>query len=194
MKTQKMEDNSCGNDWDICRKCICAGYFHNAARFKGIGEYYNLRTSISCFLHPTSSLYALGYTPDYIVYHELVLTTKEYMQCVTAVDPTWLSELGPMFFSTVTRENFDSRREEEKKNRDLVLEMEKDFRENEESKKKELKQAVETMELLEMLAPEKKKEEKEEKRKERREKTGVVSTKKKLNEKKSTTKKRRVGI
>ena len=52
-----------------------------------------------CFLHPTSALYGLGYTPDYIVYHELVYTTKEYMQCVTAVDPEWLAELGPQFFS-----------------------------------------------------------------------------------------------
>ncbi|KAJ1554472.1 DEAH-box RNA helicase prp16 [Cladochytrium tenue] len=40
-----------------------------------------------------------GYTPDYIVYHELVMTRKEYMQCVTAVDGRWLAELGPMFFS-----------------------------------------------------------------------------------------------
>jgi pre-mRNA-splicing factor ATP-dependent RNA helicase DHX38/PRP16 len=52
-----------------------------------------------CFLHPSSALYGLGYTPDYIVYHELVFTTKEYMQCVTAVEPEWLAELGPMFFS-----------------------------------------------------------------------------------------------
>ena len=52
-----------------------------------------------CFLHPTSALYGLGYTPDYIVYHELVYTAKEYMQCVTAVDPEWLAELGPQFFS-----------------------------------------------------------------------------------------------
>src|SRR2546426_8141177 len=27
------------------------------------------------------------------------MTTKEYMRCVTAVDGTWLAELGPMFFS-----------------------------------------------------------------------------------------------
>jgi hypothetical protein len=33
-----------------------------------------------CFLHPSSALYGLGYTPDYITYHELVFTTKEYMQ------------------------------------------------------------------------------------------------------------------
>ena len=52
-----------------------------------------------CHLHPTSALYGLGYTPDYICYHELVMTSKEYMQCVTAVEPEWLAELGPVFFS-----------------------------------------------------------------------------------------------
>lgn len=66
---------------------------------KGIGEYVNCRNGMPCFLHPTSSLYGLGYTPDYIVYHELVYTTKEYMQNVTAVEPEWLAEFGPMFFS-----------------------------------------------------------------------------------------------
>lgn len=59
----------------------------------------NLRTRIPCNLHPTSALYGLGYTPDYIVYHEVVATTKEYMNTVTAVEPHWLSQMGPMFFS-----------------------------------------------------------------------------------------------
>ena len=66
---------------------------------KGIGEYVNLRTGIPCVLHPTSAIYGLGFTPDYVVYHELVMTSKEYMQCVTSVDPKWLADLGPMFFS-----------------------------------------------------------------------------------------------
>ena len=71
----------------------------NAAKFKSVGEYINCRTGMPCHLHPSSALYGLGYTPDYIVYHELVMTSKEYMQCVTAVEPEWLAELGPMFFS-----------------------------------------------------------------------------------------------
>jgi len=86
-------------DWDVVRKAVCSSYFHNAARMKGIGEYVNLRTGIPCVLHPTSSIYALGFTPDFVVYHELVMTSKEYMQCVTAADPYWLAEMGPMFFS-----------------------------------------------------------------------------------------------
>ncbi len=64
-----------------------------------------MRTGMACHLHPTSALYGRGFTPDYIVYHELVMTSKEYMQCVTAVDPYWLAELGPMFFS-LKEQNF----------------------------------------------------------------------------------------
>ena len=87
IKSQKITLKSCSTDWDIIRKCICAAYFHQAARLKGIGEYVNMRSGMPCHLHPTSSIHGRGFTPDYIVYHELVMTSKEYMQCVTAVDP-----------------------------------------------------------------------------------------------------------
>ena len=63
----------------------------------------NCRSGMPCYLHPSSALYGLGYTPDYIIYHELVFTVKEYMQCVTAVAPEWLAELGPVFFSIKVR-------------------------------------------------------------------------------------------
>jgi pre-mRNA-splicing factor ATP-dependent RNA helicase DHX38/PRP16 len=86
MKMLRMEVITSGTDWDVVRKCICSAYFHQSAKLKGIGEYVNMRTAMSCHLHPTSALYGRGYTPDYIVYNELVLTSKEYMQCVTAVD------------------------------------------------------------------------------------------------------------
>ena len=99
MKMQKMTMISCGTDWDVIRKCICSGYYHQAAKVKGIGEYVNLRTSVTVQLHPTSALYGLGYLPDYVVYHELILTSKEYMSTVTSVDPHWLAELGGVFYS-----------------------------------------------------------------------------------------------
>ncbi|RYP39487.1 hypothetical protein DL767_002221 [Monosporascus sp. MG133] len=99
MKMQKMQMVSCGTDWDVIRKCICSGYYHQAAKVKGIGEYVNLRTSVTVQLHPTSALYGLGFLPDYVIYHELILTSKEYMSTVTAVDPRWLAELGGVFYS-----------------------------------------------------------------------------------------------
>ncbi|CAA7388058.1 unnamed protein product [Spirodela intermedia] len=84
LKTLQIPLVSCGMDWDVVRKAVCSAYFHNAARLKGVGEYVNCRNGTPCHLHPSSALYGLGYTPDHVVYHELVLTTKEYMQCATA--------------------------------------------------------------------------------------------------------------
>ncbi|KAG7114045.1 Pre-mRNA-splicing factor ATP-dependent RNA helicase prp16 like protein [Verticillium longisporum] len=98
MKMQKMQMLSCGMDWDVIRKCICSGYYHQAAKYKGSGEYINLRTNLGVQLHPTSALYA-GHPPDYIVYHELILTSKVYVSTVTAVDPHWLADLGGVFYS-----------------------------------------------------------------------------------------------
>ncbi|KAK4025233.1 hypothetical protein OUZ56_014308 [Daphnia magna] len=99
MDQLKLPIISSGQDWDVIRKCICSAYFHQAARLKGIGEYVHCRTGMPCHLHPTSALFGMGYTPDYVVYHELIMTSKEYMQCVTAVEATWLAEMGPMFYS-----------------------------------------------------------------------------------------------
>ena len=80
MEQQKMKLVSSGTDWDIVRKCVCAAFFHQAARLKGIGEYVNTRTGMPAHLHPTSALFGMGFTADHIVYHELVMTGKEYMQ------------------------------------------------------------------------------------------------------------------
>ncbi|KAF9448842.1 pre-mRNA splicing factor [Macrolepiota fuliginosa MF-IS2] len=108
MKFQKMDMISGGTDFDIIRKAITAGYFHQAARVKGIGEFVNIRSGLPTHLHPTSALYGLGYTPSYVIYHELILTSKEYMTQVTAIDPYWLAELGSVFYS-VKEKNFDER-------------------------------------------------------------------------------------
>ncbi|NWZ55910.1 PRP16 helicase, partial [Haliaeetus albicilla] len=125
MVQQRMSLASCGTDWDVVRKCICAAYFHQAAKLKGIGEYVNIRTGMPCHLHPTSSLFGMGYTPDYIVYHELVMTTKEYMQCVTAVDGEWLAELGPMFYSI--KHAGKSRQENRRRAKEEVSAMEEEM-------------------------------------------------------------------
>lgn len=108
---QKLDLKSCGTDWDVVRKCICAAYFYQAARQKGLGEYVNLRTGMPCFIHPTSALYGLGTSPEYVVYHDLIQTGKSYMREVTTIDPRWLVEYGPMFFSIKTKHTDKKRHE-----------------------------------------------------------------------------------
>ncbi|KAI4999792.1 hypothetical protein ZWY2020_004381 [Hordeum vulgare] len=127
LNTLKIPQTSCHREWDVVRKAVCSAYFKNSARLKGVGEYVNCRNGVPCHLHPSSALYGLGYTPDYIVYHELVLTTKDYMQCVSAVDPHWLVELGPMFFSVREGDTsfLDCRRWHNEEKTDMEEEMEK---------------------------------------------------------------------
>ena len=159
MLVQKMELVSCGTDWDVIRQCICSGYYHQAAKVKGIGEYINLRTSVTVQLHPTSSLYGLGYLPDYVVYHELILTSKEYMSTVTSVDPhvsrttpiqelyyetnllQWLADLGGVFYSLKSK-HYSSR---EKRVTELEfnrkMEIETKMREDKEHEEQRLAQA-----------------------------------------------------
>lgn len=132
---QKLQVISCGTDWDIIRKCICSAYFYQAARLKGIGEYVNLRNGMPCHLHPTSALYGLGQSPEYVVYHELVMTAKEYMQCVTTVDGYWLAELGPMFFSV--KESGKSGRDKRKQAAEHLHKMEEQMKQAQEEIERE---------------------------------------------------------
>ncbi|KFK28491.1 hypothetical protein AALP_AA7G003000 [Arabis alpina] len=125
LKQLKIQVTSCGRDWDIVRKAICSAYFHNSARIKGVGEYVNCRTGMPCHLHPSSALYGMGHTPDYVVYHELTLTSKEYMQCATSVEPHWLAELGPMFFSV--KDSDTSVLEHKKKHKEEKTAMEEEM-------------------------------------------------------------------
>lgn len=99
MVLQNISITSSGATWDSIRKCIAAAYVHKTARLKNAGEYYNIRTGMPCQLHPTSALYGLGYCPEYVVFHELVLTSKEYMTCVTSINPAWLAQACPDLYS-----------------------------------------------------------------------------------------------
>ena len=143
MNQQKLGVKSCGmGGWDVVRRAICSAYFYNSSKIKGIGEYINMLSGVTSALHPSSALYGLGYTPDYVCYHELISTSKEYMSCVTAVEGEWLAELGPMFFSI--KQDYGTRilaRQKEREREGLMeVEMkraEKEIEADEKAKKEE---------------------------------------------------------
>jgi pre-mRNA-splicing factor ATP-dependent RNA helicase DHX38/PRP16 len=141
LKQQRIALVSCGSSWDVVRKAICSAYFYNSARIKGIGEYVNMLTGIPANLHPSSALYGLGYTPDYVVYHELIMTTKEYMSCTTAVEGEWLAEMGPMFFTI--KESYKTRLQQRHREKEEQLRMEKQMEKMEEEQQKRAKDMFE---------------------------------------------------
>lgn len=80
-------------------KCIASGYFPNAARLSKMGDCYrSLKKNQSVYIHPSSVLYRLKPPPKIVIYHELVLTSKEFMRSVMPIQEQWLSELAPHFY------------------------------------------------------------------------------------------------
>ena len=48
------------------------------------------------------------------MYHEVVMTSKEYMREVTAIEPKWLVEVAPRFFRMADPSHLSKRKRQEK--------------------------------------------------------------------------------
>lgn len=103
---------SCGSNIDAIRKALCSGYFKNSAKRDMYGGYKTLTEGTPVYLHPSSSLF--GKSPSYLIYHTLLLTTKEYMHCVCVVDPKWFYELAPRFFKPGDPESISEQKKQQK--------------------------------------------------------------------------------
>ncbi|CAH6718146.1 pre-mRNA-splicing factor ATP-dependent RNA helicase Prp22p [[Candida] jaroonii] len=87
---------SCGLDYDKILKSLCSGFFRHAAKRDHQEGFKTLVEGTNVYLHPSSSLSTKS--PDYVIYHTLLLTTKEYMHCVTTIDPNFIIEAAPQYF------------------------------------------------------------------------------------------------
>ena len=96
MDRHKLDVVSCAKAWTRVQKAICSGFFRNTAKKDPQEGYRTLVDSQIVSIHPSSSLFHRQ--PEWVVYHEVVQTTKEYMREVTSIDPKWLVEYAPAFF------------------------------------------------------------------------------------------------
>ncbi|KAK9390675.1 P-loop containing nucleoside triphosphate hydrolase protein [Lipomyces mesembrius] len=86
------------------QKSITSGFFANTARLTRNGESYRtVKTSQTVYIHPSSVLYKKK--PKWILYHELVLTSKEFMRNCMAIQPPWLIEVSPHFYKQKDLDN-----------------------------------------------------------------------------------------
>jgi ATP-dependent RNA helicase DHX8/PRP22 len=103
---------SCGRNWLQIQKAICAGYFVNAAKKDPQEGYKTLVDQQPVYIHPSSSLYYKQ--PAWCIYHQLVLTSKEYMREVLAIKPEWLIEVAPQFYKTADQYKLSKRKRRER--------------------------------------------------------------------------------
>ena len=77
---------------------IILNHLEFSRNFRFLDGYRTLVDQQQVFIHPSSAMF--NRQPDWCIYHELVLTSKEYMREVTAIDPKWLVEFAPRFFKS----------------------------------------------------------------------------------------------
>lgn len=74
------------HDLQPIQKALCAGFFPNAARLqKGGDSYRTVKSGLTVYIHPSSTV--LETKPKWLIFHELVLTSKEYMRNCMEVTP-----------------------------------------------------------------------------------------------------------
>ncbi|XP_055054188.2 ATP-dependent RNA helicase DHX33 [Misgurnus anguillicaudatus] len=78
------------------RRCLAHGLFTNAAQLQPDGSYVALDTHQSVAIHPSSVLFHAK--PAYVVFNELLHTSRCYMRDLCLVDSDWLQEAAPEYF------------------------------------------------------------------------------------------------
>ena len=97
----------CYGDPDLIRKTLLTGFFMNAAKRDSTVGYKTILGNTVVGIHPSSALCGRDY--DYVMYHSLILTSREYMSQVSCINPEWLVECAPHFYK-VTDANSKSRK------------------------------------------------------------------------------------
>jgi pre-mRNA-splicing factor ATP-dependent RNA helicase DHX16 len=81
----------------IIQKALTAGFFPNAARLqKGGDSYRTVKNGLTVYLHPSGVL--LEDRPKWVIFYELVLTSKEYMRSCMPLKPEYLMEAAPHYY------------------------------------------------------------------------------------------------
>jgi len=108
----KLDVISCGKEYWRIQKAFTSGYFAHAARKDPQEGYKTVVDNQPVYIHPASACFQKN--PEWVIYHSLVLTTKEYMRDVIAIEPKWLAELAPNFYKTADPSKLTKRKRMEK--------------------------------------------------------------------------------
>lgn len=83
-------------------KSLVGGLFPNAAYLHPDGAYRTIRGEQIIQVHPTSVFFQTIERPKYVVFNEILHTTKVYMRHMIGVEHHWLLEAAPQFYTFAT--------------------------------------------------------------------------------------------
>ncbi|KIJ12487.1 hypothetical protein PAXINDRAFT_101199 [Paxillus involutus ATCC 200175] len=111
MERSELELVSITDEKKMCtaiRKVLCCGYFMQVAHKEGnMGNYLTVKDNQVVALHPSCGL---DTQPEWVIFHEFVLTTRPYIRTATDVRAEWLLELAPVYFDIATFTDGETKR------------------------------------------------------------------------------------
>ncbi|EGF77682.1 hypothetical protein BATDEDRAFT_13867 [Batrachochytrium dendrobatidis JAM81] len=89
------------------RKALTAGSFMYVAHREKSGLYMTSKDNQIVQLHPSC---CIGNKPEWVIYHEYVLTKKNYIRTCTTISGEWLLELAPAYYDLSNFPECESKR------------------------------------------------------------------------------------
>ncbi|XP_033756621.1 putative pre-mRNA-splicing factor ATP-dependent RNA helicase PRP1 [Pecten maximus] len=93
------------------RKALVSGFFMQIAHLERTGHYLTVKDSQIVQLHPST---CLDHKPEWVLYNEFVLTTKNYIRTVSDVKPDWLIAVAPQYYDMENFPQCEARRQLER--------------------------------------------------------------------------------
>lgn len=77
------------------RKALLSGFFMQVAHLERTGHYLTAKDNQVVQLHPST---CLDHKPEWVLYNEFVLTTKNYIRTCSDIKPEWLLKTAPQYY------------------------------------------------------------------------------------------------
>ena len=84
--------------YENIRRALVCGFFMQVAHCGPKGQYLTIKDIEAVHLHPSCGISG---KPDWVLYHEFVLTTKNYIRTCTQIRGEWLLELASQYYGNL---------------------------------------------------------------------------------------------
>ncbi|XP_034023852.1 probable ATP-dependent RNA helicase DHX40 isoform X2 [Thalassophryne amazonica] len=117
-----------GKKNELFRRCLCTGYFSNVAR-RSVGKVFCTMDGHGSMVHvhPSSSLFDQEMELDWVVFHDVLVTSRVYIRTVCPIRYEWVKDLLPKLhevdvyeLSSVAREEVTEEEVTKWENRDAA--------------------------------------------------------------------------
>uniref|UniRef100_A0A7N8X7Y9 ATP-dependent RNA helicase DHX15 n=1 Tax=Mastacembelus armatus TaxID=205130 RepID=A0A7N8X7Y9_9TELE len=93
------------------RRALITGFFMQVAHLERTGHYLTVKDNQVVQLHPST---VLDHKPEWVLYNEFVLTTKNYIRTCTDIKPEWLVKIAPQYYEMSNFPHCEAKRQLER--------------------------------------------------------------------------------